>query len=123
MIRHFPMKGIAIALLSTVVVFALLACTERRVSQVSQDCPEIRVTPANLALRERPAIRVRQVCLETPVTQGLRVLPAHRARKALQGWTAFRPKLPSWSARTLWRRQVIRLRSGVPDSYQESRSP
>ena len=27
MIRHFPMKGIAIALLSTVVVFALLACT------------------------------------------------------------------------------------------------
>jgi hypothetical protein len=65
------------------------------VNQVSQDCPEIRVIPVNPVRRARPAIRVRQGCLETPVIQELPVLPAHKAHKAHRAYQAFRPKLPS----------------------------
>ena len=47
-------------------------------SQVSQDCPEIRVTPVNPVLPDQRVTRVSLVCLETPVTQELQVLPEHR---------------------------------------------
>ena len=53
-------------------------------SQVSQDCPEIRVTPVNPVLPDQGVQRVRLVCLETPETQELRVLPARRVPRDRQ---------------------------------------
>ena len=63
-------------------------------SQVSQDCPEIRVTPVNPVLRELQDLRVSLDCLEIPVTQGLPALPAYRVPKDLRATPVFLPKLP-----------------------------